>query len=222
MRPMTAESLRPMTRRLVVAVLAAALLTSACGRDAPGQAGDASDDGYSVSNEIIVLVAPADRHPAPDISGTTLDGDTWSLANYRGDVVVINIWASWCAPCRAEAPALKAVSEDLADEGVVFVGLNTRDSDTTARAFEKNFGITYPSVIDTDGQLQLRFAADVNPSAIPSTIVIDQEGRVAGRILGRASESTLRAVIEPVMAEAITGGLAASTPPSATAPPMDN
>lgn len=211
-----------MAGRFVVVVLAAALLTSACGRDAPGQAGSAADDGYSVSNETIVLVSPADRHPAPDISGTTLDGDTWSLASYRGSVVVINIWASWCAPCRAEAPALKAVSEDLADNGVVFVGLNTRDSDTTARAFEKNFGITYPSVIDTDGQLQLRFAADVNPSAIPSTIVIDQEGRVAGRILGRASESTLRAVIEPLMAEGTKGGLPASTLPRATAPPMDD
>ncbi len=219
---MTPESLRPTAGRFVVVVLAAALLTSACGRDAPGQAGNAADDGYSVSNETIVLVAPPDRHPAPDISGTTLDGDSWSLASYRGSVVVINIWASWCAPCRAEAPALKAVSEDLADNGVVFVGLNTRDSDTTARAFEKNFGITYPSVIDTDGQLQLRFAADVNPSAIPSTIVIDQEGRVAGRILGRASESTLRAVIEPVMAEGTKGALPAHTPASSTPPPMDD
>lgn len=208
-------------RSVILIVFVAALLASACGRDAPGQAGTATDDGYSVADQTITLLAPADRHSAPDISGTTLDGDTWSLANYIGSVVVINIWASWCAPCRAEAPALKAVSEDLADNGVVFVGLNTRDSDTSARAFEKSFGITYPSVIDTDGQLVLRFAGDVNPSAIPSTIVIDREGRVAGRILGRASESTLRAVIEPIMAEGTAGQPSSSTSNTSTSSPVD-
>ncbi len=219
---MARSSSRSETRSLVVVIVAAVLVTSACGRDAPGQAGNTADGGYSVSDESIVLVAPADRHTAPDIGGTTLDGDSWSLANYRGNVVVINIWASWCAPCRAEAPALKAVSEDLADEGVVFVGLNTRDSDTSARSFDKNFGIAYPSVIDTDGQLQLRFAADVNPSAIPSTIVIDRQGLVAGRILGRASESTLRAVIEPLVAEGIKGAPASTLPDASEAPPEDD
>ena len=219
---MARNSSRSANRSLVVVIVAAALLTSACGRDSPRQAGTAADDGYAVSDESIVLVAPAERHAAPEISGTTLEGDSWSLASCRGNVVVINIWASWCAPCRAEAPALKAVSEDLADEGVVFVGLNTRDSDTSARAFEKRFGITYPSVIDTDGQLQLRFAAEVNPSAIPSTIVIDQQGRVSGRILGRASESTLRAVIEPVLGEGIKGAGSSELPPSGTPPPADD
>jgi thiol-disulfide isomerase/thioredoxin len=219
---MARNSSRSETRSLVGAIVVAVLLTSACGRDAPGQAGDAADGGYSVSDESIVLVAPADRHAAPDISGTTLEGEAWSLASYRGNVVVINVWASWCAPCRAEAPALKAVSEDLADEGVVFVGLNTRDSDTSALAFEKSFGITYPSVIDTDGQLQLLFAADVNPSAIPSTIVIDRQGRVAGRILGRASESTLRAVVEPLVAEGITRAPESTLSDASKAPPEDD
>lgn len=219
---MTRNSSRSATRSLVVVIVAAVLVTSACGRDAPGRAGNAADGGYSVSDESIVLVAPADRHAAPDISGTTLEGDSWSLSSYRGNVVVINIWASWCAPCRAEAPALKAVSEDLADEGVVFVGLNTRDSDTSARAFEKSFGINYPSVIDTDGQLQLRFAADVSPAAIPSTIVIDRQGRVAGRILGRASESTLRALIEPLVPEGIKGAPASPLPAATEAPPEDD
>ncbi|MGI9198062.1 MAG: TlpA family protein disulfide reductase [Candidatus Nanopelagicales bacterium] len=149
----------------------------------------------------IVLLAPQDRVAAPDLSGPTLDGGTFSLADHRGEVVVLNVWASWCAPCRAEAPTLESLWTDVQGDGVQFVGLDTRDTAAAATAFVENYGITYPNVVDTDGRLQLLFGDSLPPQAIPSTVVIDRDGRVAGRILGRASESSLRGLIEPLLAE---------------------
>ena len=114
-------------------------------------------------------------------------------------MVVLNVWASWCAPCRAEAPTLAALSAELEGTGVQFVGLDTRDSDVPARAFVERFGIGYPNVIDPDGRLQLLFGDSLPPQAIPSTLVIDPEGRVAARALGKVSESSLRGMIEPLL-----------------------
>ena len=89
---------------------------------------------------------------------------------------------------------------------MLFVGLDTRDSDASARGFVDRFAIPYPNVIDREGRLQLLFSDSLPPQAIPSTVVIDRQGRVAGRILGRASESTLLALIEPLVAEPSAGG----------------
>jgi len=127
-------------------------------------------------------------------------------------VVVLNVWASWCAPCRAEAPVLQSLWEEFGDAGVSFIGLNTRDSPATAVSFEKAYGITYPSVVDSDGRLQLRFSGIAPPQAIPTTLVIDREGKVAGRILGRASESTLRGLIEPLVASSSEPSPSTATP----------
>ncbi|MDP1876431.1 MAG: TlpA disulfide reductase family protein, partial [Actinomycetota bacterium] len=123
------------------------------------------------------------------------------LADQLGNVVVLNVWASWCAPCRAEAPTLAALDAELRPRGVRLVGLDTRDSDASARGFVERFGIAYPNVVDRDGRLQLLFAGTLPPQAIPSTVVIDREGRVAARLLGKASESSLRGVIEPLLGE---------------------
>jgi thiol-disulfide isomerase/thioredoxin len=189
---------------LVVVVLA---LSRSASSDASASVGVAQ---YSGSDGTITLLAPANRTPAPPLTGRTLDGDSWALTDSAGYVVVLNVWASWCAPCRAEAPTLRKVSEDMLDDGVRFFGLNTRDSTIAAKAFEKTYGITYPSIDDQDGQLLLRFAGTLNPSAIPSTVVIDQQGRIAGAVLGRISESTLRGLLEPLLAEAATSAPPAS------------
>lgn len=188
---------------LAAAALAAIVTLAACSSAEAGSTDAVTTDqsGYIAGDGSIVLVAEEERQPAPDLVGATLDGDTFRLADHLGDVVVLNVWASWCAPCRAEAPELAALSGELASSGVQFVGLDTRDSDVSARAFVDRFGIEYPNVIDRDGQLQLLFSDTLPPQAIPSTLVVDRQGRVAGRILGKASESSLRGLIEPLMTE---------------------
>lgn len=164
-----------------------------------GTAQGSGESGFVAGDGSLVLLDASQRAAAPELEGTTLDGGTWRLADHLGDVVVLNVWASWCAPCRAEAPELQEVWEEFEGRGVQFVGLDTRDSDAAARAFVETYQITYPNVIDQDGQLQLLFADTLPPQAIPSTIVIDPEGRVAGRALGRVSASALRGLIEPLL-----------------------
>jgi thiol-disulfide isomerase/thioredoxin len=160
----------------------------------------ARDAGFIAGDGSITTIAPSERVDAPSIDGVLMSGESWSLEQERGRVVVLNVWASWCAPCRAEAPVLQSLWEEFEKSGVSFVGLNTRDSPATAISFEKSYGITYPSVVDSDGRIQLQFSGIAPPQAIPTTLVIDRDGKVAGRILGRASESTLRGLIEPLLA----------------------
>lgn len=186
-----------MPRPRFLATLACALLLAGCG----GSSEAATDSGFVAGDGSIVVLGEAERQSAPEVVGTTLDGDTFRLSDHRGEVVLLNVWASWCAPCRAEAPGLAALADEYAGRGVQFVGLDTRDSDTAARAFVEKFGIPYPNVIDRDGRLQLLFSDTLPPQAIPSTLVIDRDGRVAGRVLGRASESTIRGLVDPLLAQ---------------------
>lgn len=189
-------------RRLLAAALCSALVlggVSACGSSSSGDGG--ANDGF-VSGDGSLVVLPSDqRAPAPHLVGITLDGESFSLVDHLGEVVVMNVWASWCAPCRAEAPILAQVAADLGPMGVQFVGLDTRDSDASARGFVQRFAIPYPNVIDRDGRLQLLFSGTLPPQAIPSTLVIDRQGRVAARVLGLVSKSSLRGIVEPLLTE---------------------
>lgn len=146
-----------------------------------------------------------ERVDAPKLDGETVDGATLDTTTLKGKVVVLNVWGSWCPPCRAEAPNFAKASKDLADAGqdVAFVGINTRDnSKQNATAFEESYGITYPSLFDPDGKLILRFPkGTLNPSAIPSTIVLDKEGKIAARTLVAVTEDQLRSMIDPLLAE---------------------
>ena len=175
---------------VIAAGLALPALT-ACSGSAPS-----TGSGVVAGDGPLVVIDESQRGQAPQITGTTLDGGSFSLSALRGKIVILNVWASWCAPCRAEAPILEKVWLAQQGDDVQFVGLDTRDSDTAARSFIKKFGITYPNVIDRDGALQLRFSDTLPPQAIPSTIVIDAQGRVAARALGKVSESTLLGMIE--------------------------
>lgn len=186
-------------RRLLPLLLVSLLVSACTSASGAGSAGSlGSDSGFVGGDGSIVVVEPSQRVVAPNIQARTLDQESFDLADYRGQVVVLNVWASWCAPCRAEAPELEEVWRELRDQGVQFVGLNTRDSVVSARRFVESMGLTFPSVEDPDGRIQLLFSDSLPPQAIPSTVVIDKQGRVAGRILGKASTATLRGVIDEV------------------------
>jgi thiol-disulfide isomerase/thioredoxin len=191
-RPLKARALHRRLRRVMILASALLLMATACSNGPD----DARSDGFVAGDGSIVVLAAQERVAAPSIIGTTIDGEPFDLAAYRGRVVVLNVWASWCAPCRAEAPALEQVWQDVKGGDVQFIGLDTRDSPAAAQAFIDRFGITYPNVMDDAGLLQLQFRDTLPPQAIPSTVVIDAQGRVAARILGKASEASLRAVID--------------------------
>jgi thiol-disulfide isomerase/thioredoxin len=191
--------------RVVGVLLAASVLTVAGCSDGQVQRTDsAGQTRYVEGGGVVTIVPPDERERAPAFSGPLLGGGEFDLAEARGDVVVLNVWASWCPPCRSEAPALQAVSAESADQDVRFVGVNTRDNETDARAFEQEFGLTYPSVVDTTGARLLAFGDTLPPTAIPSTLVIDREGRLAARILDEVTETSLRELVADIAAEDAT------------------
>ncbi|GGV17758.1 hypothetical protein GCM10010260_66690 [Streptomyces filipinensis] len=187
---------------LLSAVAAALALTlSACGDG--GTSGGGGNTNFVTGNNGIATAAPGKRAPAPDLSGKTIDGRTLDVADYKGQVVVINVWGSWCGPCREEAQYFSTVSKQYQGKGVQFVGINTRDTSTTpAIAFEKEHGIGYPSLYDPTGRLMLRFKkGTLNPQLIPSTLVIDKHGKVAARALEALDDTSLLKMLKPVLAE---------------------
>ena len=133
--------------------------------------------------------------PLPDLQGRTIDGNELSVRGLRGHVVVLNVWGSWCGPCRAEAPSLAAISHEVARRGVRFVGVDVRDNPAAGRAFERSFGITYPSFDDQNGLILAQFTGIIPVSAVPSTVVTDRHGLIRARVVGRVDPTTLRGVI---------------------------
>ncbi|MFJ5730032.1 TlpA family protein disulfide reductase [Streptomyces paradoxus] len=186
---------------LTAGLAATALLVSACGSG--GTSGGGGNTNFVTGTDGIATAAKGERTPAPDLSGKTIAGKTLDVADYKGKVVVLNVWGSWCNPCRAEAKYFAKVSKAYADKGVQFVGINTRDTSTgAALAFEKDWGITYPSLYDPTGKLLLRFKkGTLNPQAIPSTLILDRNGKIAARSLSALSEERLLKMLKPVVAE---------------------
>lgn len=191
-----------MRKGLVLLVAAVVLMITGCSTttaDEPTRSG--GQNGYVGVQPQLTQIPPADRKPAPTVAGPELGTDkTISTADYAGQVIVINVWGSWCAPCRKEAPGLQAASERTAGKAR-FLGITSRDATPAApQAFVRAHKITYPSIFDPDGSTLLTFARDLPPSAIPSTLILDREGRVAVRILGEITETTLVAMIDDVAA----------------------
>jgi thiol-disulfide isomerase/thioredoxin len=186
-----------MTRRLVVPalLLAAALAASGC-----SNVGGTGDKGYIDGEGVITVLPAADRKKPGDVSGETLAGEQLSLSSYAGKVVVVNVWGAWCPPCRAEADDVAAAAKELQPQGVVFVGINSRDSSQdNARAFERTYDMPYPSIYDPSGRNLLAFHGTLTPNSIPSTVIIDKEGRVAASVLGEVtSKTTLVDLVEEV------------------------
>lgn len=190
-------------RAATVALVAAAALLSGCAAQqaGAGERVNVSEQGFVSGDGTTTILSVADRKAAPALTGTTLTGKSIALSDLAGRVVVLNVWASWCAPCRAEAPDLEKVARELAGQPVTFIGLNTRDSKAAAEAFVDRFEVSYDSVVDANGSLQLLFRDTLPPAAIPSTVIIDAEGRVAARAIGEVDRSRLLGLIEPVLAD---------------------
>lgn len=178
-----------------------ALAATACSTSTAPQGGGGKN--YVGGTGEISTIEQGHRTAAPELSGKTVDGAQLSLADYKGKVVVVNIWGSWCPPCRAEAPHLAEVARQTKSQGVEFVGINTRDLQTAqAKAFEKEFDIPFPSLYDPAGDLLLRFPkGSVNPQAIPSTLILDRQGKIAVRALKELSAAELHKALDPVVAE---------------------
>lgn len=171
---------KPMVHRrtLLGAVPATALVMAGCGSSS-GSAGDGSGAGQAVAGLGTVQTFPPEQRPAaPAVTGELLDGNRFDLAGWRGKVVVVNWWGSWCAPCRAEAPHLRAVYEATHDLGVEFLGVDVRDGRDAANAFVQAFGHTWPSLFDPAGRVALAFQG-VPPTVVPATVLIDRQHRIA-------------------------------------------
>ena len=176
-------------RKLAIVLILALALTSC------GNSKQVATKSFVAGNGTVTFIDSKDRKAAPVLSGLTLDGENLQVPH--GGIVVVNVWASWCAPCRAEAPTLAALANKY--QGVVFVGVLTRDSEVAARAFEKRFQIPYPTLVDDS--VLLGFRDTLSANAIPSTIVIDKKGMVAARISGQITVASLSELIEKIHAE---------------------
>lgn len=188
-----------MTARGLAAALVALLLCACSANGAPSNTGG---KGYVGAGEAsLTQVPPEDRIKAPVVSGPALGSDkTLTTGAYQGKVVVLNVWGSWCAPCRQEAPELQQASVERA-KVAQFVGINCRDLDPApAEAFVRAKGVTFPSIYDPKGELLLAFAGKLPMSTFPSTLVLDREGRIAARISGPISKITLVDLIDDVAA----------------------
>lgn len=150
---------------------------------------------------MVTEFSPADRGSPVRLSGTTLEGTAFSLETLRGEIVVINVWGSWCPPCREEAPVLANAAKSYADKGVSFLGINVRDNRAAAVGFERRYGIAYPSLDDSGGRSLLALNQYVPANAVPVTLVLDRQGRVASRILGAITQPTLTALLNTALAE---------------------
>ncbi|MFC7362835.1 TlpA family protein disulfide reductase [Nocardioides astragali] len=160
------------------------------------------DKGYISGTGVPVEVSPTAREAAVQLSGVDLEGNEVDLADLRGKPVVVNVWASWCPPCRVEQPDLNAAHEELGDQ-VTFLGLNIRDaSSDNALAYVRNFDVPYSSVYSADGAALLPFAGTLTPKSIPSTVVLDADGRIAASVNGRVpTTQTLVSLVEKVLDE---------------------
>ncbi|MDO5501892.1 MAG: TlpA disulfide reductase family protein [Actinomycetia bacterium] len=191
-------------RRLAAALAAAALLLAGCsgsGSSVAEQARAGDNRGYVSGDGEIVRYAESDRLEPVALSGPTIEGGHWDLAEQRGSVVVLNKWGSWCPPCVKETPDLVQAWEEIQElgEDVAMVGLNFRESPQTGAAFAERHGITYPSLADEDGILPLQLQG--RAQATPTTLVFDREGRIAAVVAGPLTRTTLVGLVQDVLAD---------------------
>ena len=187
-----------MRRRVVLAALSA-LALAGCAGGSNASIGDYRDGGGKLGGDTVETIPPADRTTTISVKGTTPADVVVDTTAFRGQVVVLNTWGSWCGPCNLEAPALQQAYTQLHQDGVQFVGVNVRDDDASMTSFERKFSITYPSVRYDGGAaiLQLKGKA----VATPTTIVLDRQGRIAARVTVQVDTGTLTGLVQDVLKE---------------------
>jgi thiol-disulfide isomerase/thioredoxin len=199
-----------MRRRLTVTVVVAlgfgtmSLGVSACGSDAgsiAAQARSGDGKGYVSGDGTIERLAPDTRSSPLTLTGTTMQGTPWKVADARSHVLVLNVWGQWCGPCVAEMPHLQTVWAQLSAAGkpVEFMGVNYRDGVQTAEAFLRANRITYPSLQDDGGATLLALRGKANTT--PTTLILDGQGRIAARVSGPVTAATLSGLVNDVLAK---------------------
>jgi thiol-disulfide isomerase/thioredoxin len=188
-------------RRFIGAVLGLLLLTGCSSGPNAVDVNNGGEFRFVAATPSGEVIPAAERASAPEFSGTLLGGGTFSSEELSGDVAVLNFWGSWCGPCRVETPEFQEVYADVRDEGVQFLGLNVKEtSEQFAQAFVERFGIEFPSLYDPRGEVALAFR-DYPATAIPSTIVLDRDSRVAAVYTGEVSQEDLRRVLDRMLKE---------------------
>ena len=188
-------------RRFVLAVLGCALLVGCSTGSGAVDVNNGGEFRFVAGTPAGEVIPPNERAAAPEFSGRLLGGGTFSSTELAGDVAVLNFWGSWCGPCRVETPEFQEVYADVKDKGVQFLGQNVKEtSEQFATAIVDRFGIEFPSLYDPRGEVALAFRG-YPANAIPSTIVLDTQGRVAAVYTGSVSKEDLRTVIDRVLGE---------------------
>ena len=208
----------PLVRRshaaapMIAVVAAVALTLAGCGSSDGGSTTAATagpGQGFAAGAPIWQVYPAAERGAPVAVSGELLDGGSFDLASWRGRVVAVNFWASWCAPCRAEAGDLNDAYRATKALGVEFLGVDIRDQRDAGQAFVDGFAMPYPSLFDPAGKVSLALR-DVNPNVIPTTVVVDRQGRAAAVFRKRVSAIELETVLRKIAAEpadpAVAGG----------------
>jgi thiol-disulfide isomerase/thioredoxin len=193
-----AARMRPRSAGYLGIVVLLTLVVTGCTALTRSDRQQPANESGSLNSVGVTTYQVGNRPTLPALGGTTLQGAPLQLKSLLGHVVVLNTWASWCYPCRAESPALAKIAADSQHLGVRFVGIDEQDNTIKAVAFVTTTGATYPQLIDSDGKL-LQSLRLVPPSAIPSTLVLDSSGFVAARIIGPIDPATFASVVTAVV-----------------------
>ena len=194
------------TLALTAGALVALGVLSGCASSSDGLVanyGEVAEQDYFSSDGAYSFFASANRGNAISFSGVTDMSGPWTSEEYLGDPIVVNFWFAGCPPCRLEAKDLAVLHEQFVGDGVQFIGVNILDQPETAITFAREFGIAYPSLMDVEtGSVRLAFAGEASPNAVPTTVVLDRDHRVAARINGLITDvGLLETMINDVLAE---------------------
>jgi peroxiredoxin len=182
-------------RKTIVITVAAAVVLLAGALAVTLLTGNSSGSNETVNGNTVTYQA-GHRPAVPEFTATTLTGKTIKLSSYRGKIMVLNFWGSWCQPCRKEAPTLAVLSEQYGKQGVAFIGDDMQDSPVNALAFTRNVGLAYPSINDSGGSVVQAFGLVTPVDDTPTTVVIDKTGYVVGLVLGEASYGDLAKLLQ--------------------------